>query len=180
MLNWSYQQVRDELASTNQAIVNAGGATPTLFRPPYGETNSTINQAAQDLGLRVITWDVDSRDWDGASASAIANSANQLQNGQVILMHDASYNNTNGAISQFAANLRARGLCAGKIDPSTGRAVAPSTNTGGNTGSNTGNGGNGGMCNWYGTSIPLCQTTNDGWGWENSQSCVSQNTCNSQ
>lgn len=185
MLNWSYQQVRDELASTNQAIVNAGGATPTLFRPPYGETNSTINQAAQDLGLRVITWDVDSRDWDGASSSAIANSANQLQNGQVILMHDANYNNTNGAISQFASNLRARGLCAGKIDPSTGRAVAPSTNTGSNSGSNTGNGGNGGntnggMCNWYGTSIPLCQTTNDGWGWENSQSCVSQNTCNSQ
>jgi hypothetical protein len=38
----------------------------------------------------------------------------------------------------------------------------------------------GGYCNWYGSSIPLCSNTSNGWGWENNQSCVSQNTCNSQ
>lgn len=38
----------------------------------------------------------------------------------------------------------------------------------------------GGMCNWYGSQIPLCQNTQNGWGWENNQSCVSVNTCNSQ
>ena len=151
MLNWNYQQVLDELTRTNQAIQNGGAPKPTLFRPPYGETNATINQAAQAAGLRVITWDVDSKDWDGASSAAIANANNQLQNGQVILMHDASYNNTNGAIAQIAANLRAKGLCPGRIDPATGRAVAPSGNTGGNTGGTTSStpptsaaGGNGG------------------------------------
>lgn len=186
MLNWSYQQVRDELSQTNLLIQNAGGAQPTLFRPPYGETNSTINQAAQDLGLRVIIWDVDSRDWDGASASAIANATGQLQDGQVILMHDASYNNTNNAIAQIASGLQSRGLCPGRIDPNTGRAVAPSGgNTGGNSGNNgsntnNNNNGNGGTCNWYGTILPLCQSTPSGWGWENSQSCVSPSTCSSQ
>jgi hypothetical protein len=41
-------------------------------------------------------------------------------------------------------------------------------------------GGSCGTCNWYGTNYPLCCTTTSGWGWENSQSCVSQSTCNSQ
>ena len=190
MGSYSYQQVYDELNRTNQAIQNAGAPKPTLFRPPYGTVNSTIQQAAQALGLRVITWDVDSQDWNGASASAIANAANQLQNGQVILMHDANYANTNAAIPQIAANLRAKGLCPGRIDPNTGRAVAPSGSGGGNKGggnsssssSSTGgnNGGTNCQCNWYGTLYPTCQIQTSGWGWENSRSCISTSTCNSQ
>jgi peptidoglycan/xylan/chitin deacetylase (PgdA/CDA1 family) len=187
MTSWTQAQVADELNRTNQAIQNAGAPKPTLFRPPYGETNSTIQQAAQAAGLRIVTWDVDSQDWNGASAAAIANANNQLQNGQVILMHDGSYTNTNNAIAQIATNLRAKGLCPGRIDPATGRAVAPSTSGGGNTGtssssSSSGNAGGGTncQCNWYGTLYPSCQTTTTGWGWENSKSCISNSTCISQ
>lgn len=191
----SYQQIYDELNRTSQAIQNAGAPRPTLFRPPYGESNSNVQQAAQALGMRVITWDVDSQDWNGASASAIANAANQLQNGQVILMHDAGYNNTNAAIAQIASNLRAKGLCPGRIDPATGRAVAPAggstssvasstpassqasssvaSSSGGNTGSNC-------QCNWWGTLYPTCTNTASGWGWENNRSCITTVTCNSQ
>ncbi|HTF97392.1 MAG TPA: glycoside hydrolase family 11 protein [Cellvibrio sp.] len=191
----SYQQIYDELNRTNQAIQSAGAPKPTLFRPPYGETNSNINQAAQNLSLRVITWNVDSQDWNGASAAAIANAANQLQNGQVILMHDANYNNTNAAIPQIAANLRAKGLCAGRIDPSTGRAVAPSGgNNGGTTTSSSRSStpvvttsssssvatGGACQCNWWGTRYPICTSTASGWGWENNKSCITTSTCNSQ
>lgn len=35
-------------------------------------------------------------------------------------------------------------------------------------------------CNWYGTFYPSCVTTQSGWGWENSQSCISNSTCTSQ
>ncbi|MEJ2612834.1 MAG: glycoside hydrolase family 11 protein [Candidatus Thiodiazotropha sp.] len=52
----------------------------------------------------------------------------------------------------------------------------PSANI--NTDDNTDTNTSGGVCNWYGTNIPICQDTNDGWGWENSQSCVSESTCN--
>lgn len=38
----------------------------------------------------------------------------------------------------------------------------------------------GGQCNWYGTLYPLCATTQSGWGWENSSSCIARTTCNSQ
>lgn len=193
MGSMSYQQIYNELNSTNQAIQNAGAPKPTIFRPPYGTVNSTIQQAAQALGLRLITWDVDSQDWNNASAAAIANSANSLQNGQVILLHDASWANTNGAIAQIAANLRAKGLCPGRIDANTGRAVAPTTNNSG--GGNTGGGntssssssvipgtgsGNSCQCNWWGTLYPLCQTQTSGWGYENSRSCIGSGICNSQ
>lgn len=124
MTGYSYQAVYDELNRANQAIQNAGSPKPTLYRPPYGETNTTIQQAAQALGMRVITWDVDSQDWNNASTSSILSAVNRLQNGQVILMHDG-YANTNNAISQIAANLKSRGLCPGKIDPLSGRAVKP-------------------------------------------------------
>ncbi|WP_250463309.1 glycoside hydrolase family 11 protein [Microbulbifer litoralis] len=124
MSGYSYQQVYSELSQASQAIQNAGAPTPTLYRPPYGEVNGTIQQAAQDLGMGLVTWDVDSQDWNGASTSSIVNAANQLQDGQVILMHDG-YTSTNNAVSQISANLSARGLCPGRIDPATGRAVAP-------------------------------------------------------
>jgi peptidoglycan/xylan/chitin deacetylase (PgdA/CDA1 family) len=124
MAGYTVAQVNSELSQTNQAIQAAGAPKPTVFRPPYGESSTNVQQAAQALGLRVVTWDVDSQDWNGASTAAIVNANNQLQNGQVILMHDG-YINTNNAIAQIAVNLKAKGLCPGKIDPSTGRAVAP-------------------------------------------------------
>ena len=45
----------DELSRTNSAIVAGGAPTPKLFRPPYGETSSTLQAAASANGLRVIT-----------------------------------------------------------------------------------------------------------------------------
>jgi endoglucanase len=36
------------------------------------------------------------------------------------------------------------------------------------------------QCNWYGNLYPLCVTTTNGWGYENSKSCISRSTCASQ
>ncbi|MCO8272801.1 polysaccharide deacetylase family protein [Actinoplanes sp. TRM 88003] len=124
MLTLSQAQMSSELSRTQTAIRNAGGGTPTIFRPPYGETNGTLQSAASALGLRTVTWDVDSQDWNGASTAAIVQAAARLTNGQLILMHD-NYQTTINAIPQIAAGLAQRGLCAGTISSATGRAVAP-------------------------------------------------------
>ncbi|MDQ7907203.1 polysaccharide deacetylase family protein [Phytohabitans sp. ZYX-F-186] len=120
----SSQQITSELTQTQQAIQQATGQTPRLFRPPYGETNATIRSIESQLGLTEVLWDVDSQDWNGASTSAIVQAAGRLQNGQVILMHDG-YQTTIQAVPQIASNLASRNLCAGMISTSTGRAVAP-------------------------------------------------------
>ncbi|MBO4159243.1 MULTISPECIES: polysaccharide deacetylase family protein [Micromonospora] len=124
MTSMGQSQMQSDLSQTNSAIQSATGVRPQLFRPPYGETNSTLQSVASSLGMRQVIWDVDSQDWNGASVSQIVANAGRLQNGQVILMHDG-IQNTRDAIPQIMANLNSRGLCPGMISPSTGRAVAP-------------------------------------------------------
>jgi peptidoglycan/xylan/chitin deacetylase (PgdA/CDA1 family) len=113
-----------EISRTQSAIANAGGGTPKLFRPPYGETNATLRSVEQKYGLTEIIWDVDSQDWNNASTDAIVAANARLTNGQVILMHDWPAN-TLAAIPRIAQGLAARNLCPGMISTSTGRAVAP-------------------------------------------------------
>ncbi|MFD5129601.1 polysaccharide deacetylase family protein [Streptomyces olindensis] len=120
----SQTQIDSEISRTQQAIATAGGGTPKLFRPPYGETNATVRSVAARHGLTEIIWHVDSQDWNGASTDAIVQSAARLTNGQVILMHDWSAN-TLAAIPRIAQTLASRGLCPGTISPQTGRAVSP-------------------------------------------------------
>ncbi|MEV1026407.1 polysaccharide deacetylase family protein [Streptomyces sp. NPDC050264] len=126
-------QIDSEISRTQQAIAGAGGGTPKLFRPPYGETNATLKAVEAKYGLTEIIWDVDSQDWNNASTDAIVAAAGRLTNGQVILMHDWPAN-TLAAIPRIAQGLAARGLCAGMISPTTGRAVAPDAGSGGGGG----------------------------------------------
>jgi peptidoglycan-N-acetylglucosamine deacetylase len=117
-------QMQSELSRAQSAIQSAGAPAPKLFRPPYGETNSTLKSVESGLGLKEIIWDVDSQDWNGASTSAIVSAAGRLTAGQIILMHD-NYATTRAAIPQIVSGLNGRNLCAGMISPTTGRAVAP-------------------------------------------------------
>ncbi|AEY92970.1 xylanase deacetylase [Streptomyces corchorusii] len=120
----SQAQIDSEISRTQQAIAAAGGGTPQLFRPPYGETNATVQAVEAKYGLRQIIWDVDSQDWNGASTDAIVQAVSRLTNGQIILMHEWPAN-TLAAIPRIAQTLAGKGLCAGRISPQTGRAVAP-------------------------------------------------------
>ncbi|GAB3463073.1 polysaccharide deacetylase family protein [Actinophytocola sediminis] len=125
----SAAQITSELSQTQQALQQAIGQTPNLFRPPYGETNATVRTVEAQLGLTEVLWSVDSQDWNGASTSQIVQAAGNLQSGGVILMHDG-YQTTINAIPQIMANLASRNLCAGMISPTTGRAVAPTGDPG--------------------------------------------------
>ena len=163
LIQESQAQIDSEVSRTQQAIASAGGGTPKLFRPPYGETNSTLQSVEAKYGLTQIIWDVDSQDWNGASVDAIVQANARLTNGQIILMHEWPAN-TLAAIPRIAQGLASRGLCAGMISPQTGRAVAP---TGGTTPSSapptttptTPSGGGGGSC----TATLSAGTTGNDW-----------------
>jgi peptidoglycan/xylan/chitin deacetylase (PgdA/CDA1 family) len=142
LIQESQAQIDSEVSRTQTAIANAGGGTPKLFRPPYGETNSTLQSVEAKYGLTQIIWDVDSQDWNGASTDAIVAANARLTNGQIILMHEWPAN-TLAAIPRIAQGLASRGLCYGMISPQTGRAVAPDGSSGGGGG---GGGGGTGSC----------------------------------
>jgi peptidoglycan/xylan/chitin deacetylase (PgdA/CDA1 family) len=135
LVNLSQADIQSQLSRTQQIIQQTVGTAPRLFRPPYGETNATLKSVEASLGLREIIWDVDSQDWNNASAASIRQAASQLQNGQIILMHDWPAN-TVAALPGILQDLRSRNLCPGVVSPDTGRAVAPS-GSGGSTGGGT-------------------------------------------
>ncbi|WP_433789403.1 polysaccharide deacetylase family protein [Actinoplanes sp. CA-252034] len=113
-----------QISRTQEAIRRVTGVTPSLFRPPYLDTDDALRAVQRRFGLTEINADVDAKDWDNASVEQIVAAVGRLRDGDVVLLHDWPPN-TVAAIPQIAATLRSRGLCAGKISPVTGRAVAP-------------------------------------------------------
>ncbi|GAA1719666.1 polysaccharide deacetylase family protein [Nonomuraea bangladeshensis] len=124
MTQLTAEQQDAQISRTQDVITRVTGATPRLFRPPYLETDEGLRAVELRHGLTEINADVDSQDWNNATADQIAAKARELRSGDVILMHDWPAN-TVRAIPRIAADLRERGLCAGRISPVTGRAVAP-------------------------------------------------------
>ncbi|MFD5316586.1 polysaccharide deacetylase family protein [Streptomyces sp. NPDC127098] len=107
--------VQDEISRTQTLLRQATGQTPTLFRPPYGETNTQVRDIARQQGITAeVLWNVDSRDWAGASTAQIVQAASTLRNGDIILMHDG-YQTTVNAVPQILSGLSSRGLCPGRI-----------------------------------------------------------------
>ena len=104
----------EEIASTQWVLRDLTGKEPTLFRPPYGETNDQVRADLQRIGLLEVLWTVDSRDWAGATPEEIAAAAGRLQPGGIILMHDWPPA-TIQAIPLIAQVLAENGLCPGRI-----------------------------------------------------------------
>lgn len=118
----SQSAIAQEISSTQNAIRQATGQTPTLFRPPYGETNGTVQAEAQRQGMAQVLWTVDTQDWNGASTANIVRAATGASAGGIVLMHDG-YQTTVNAVPQIVQGLQAKNLCPGKIVNQGGRAV---------------------------------------------------------
>lgn len=75
-----------ELRRTRAAQFGLAGP---CVRPPYGRVNEDVRTTAQDLGLRIILWDVDVGDWEERPvADLVADLREATHPGAVILMHD--------------------------------------------------------------------------------------------
>lgn len=86
-----------------------GRKTIDWFRPPYGSWNSRVATIAAGCGYRhMLLWDVDTRDWSGISASAIATRALAGTKGSIILLH-AGPANTPYALQRIINGYKARG-----------------------------------------------------------------------
>lgn len=103
----SQQDVKEQIQKTNEAIKNACGAYPTLFRPSYGATNDQINES---VGMPVIMWSLDTLDWKSRNADKIISSVCSGKNldGKIILMHSL-YGSTAEATKKIVPWLQENG-----------------------------------------------------------------------
>lgn len=54
------EQITKELADTHAVVKELTGIEMDLFRPPFGEYNNNVIEAAEEFGYYTIQWDVDS------------------------------------------------------------------------------------------------------------------------
>ncbi|OLT32010.1 hypothetical protein BJF79_36540 [Actinomadura sp. CNU-125] len=110
----SAAQVREQLANTSAAVADAGAPLPTLFRPPFGATDATVEAQARALGMRVVRWTIDTHDWRGRRPDEIAATVlTRAEPGAVVLMHDGVARSaaTVRALPTIIRGLRNRGFC---------------------------------------------------------------------
>ena len=82
----STDKIANQIGTTNDLIQQAAGSTATVMRPPYGAINDTVRSS---VGLPMILWSIDTLDWKTRNAqSSIDTVMNDVQDGDVILMHD--------------------------------------------------------------------------------------------
>jgi peptidoglycan/xylan/chitin deacetylase (PgdA/CDA1 family) len=93
----SRQVIHEELRACNQALEDTLGASVRYFRPPHGARRPFVLQAARELGLTTVQWNVTARDWQSIGVAAIlANVERGLKRSQSrgmganILLHDGN------------------------------------------------------------------------------------------
>lgn len=85
-----------EVDNANREIQNVIGVSPTLLRPPYGNTNSKIKSLTD---MYTILWDIDTEDWKYKDPEVIAqNIIDNAHDGAIVLMHDIYETSIDGAI----------------------------------------------------------------------------------
>lgn len=104
------QDIPSQLSKANDVISAATGQTPTLYRPAGGLSNAAVRQAAGQLGLAEILWDVIPYDWINDSNTAATRQVlmSQIKPGSVVLLHD-TYSSTVDLVYQFIPVLKANG-----------------------------------------------------------------------
>lgn len=95
MSQLSKEQMKEELMVAHEKVKNLTGIEMDLFRPPFGEYDNNVIEAAQECNYYSVQWDVDSLDWKEQGAEAEINQVlnhKHLGNGSIILFHnDAKY-----------------------------------------------------------------------------------------
>ncbi|TCP65652.1 polysaccharide deacetylase family protein [Baia soyae] len=106
--------VNQQISKTNDAIQDAIGKKPTLFRPPYGaRKGGIVDGEAQKLNMKVILWSVDTLDWNHKSKDQIMEAYHrEFKPGGIVLQHSAGnegLKETVKALPEMIRDLKSKG-----------------------------------------------------------------------
>ncbi|MBQ1274672.1 MAG: polysaccharide deacetylase family protein [Cellulosilyticum sp.] len=107
----SKEAVKTDLMGAHEEIKKITGKECFLYRPPYGEYNDTVLDAAKECNYYTIQWDVDSIDWKGYEADVIVKKVlehKHLGNGSIILLHNGA-KHTAQALPDIIKGLKEKG-----------------------------------------------------------------------
>ena len=105
----SAASIRSNLQKCIDLTYQMTGQKVTLLRPPGGNTNKNARSVCGDMGLYIVNWSVDSRDWESRNASKIYNEImKEVGPGAIVLCHDI-YSTTAAAMERVIPELVRQG-----------------------------------------------------------------------
>ncbi|HPU01020.1 MAG: polysaccharide deacetylase family protein [Firmicutes bacterium] len=103
------EEIKAELKNVEEMIQQVSGQKTTLFRPPFGEYNNQVIEAASELGYKTIQWSIDSLDWQNLSREEIIERVtSRAHKGAIILFHNNGLH-TADALPEIIAYYRKHG-----------------------------------------------------------------------
>jgi peptidoglycan/xylan/chitin deacetylase (PgdA/CDA1 family) len=124
MLRRTPRRTDDDITTAYRTIVDATGAEPRWFRPPFGVISYSSLRSARRLGMRTVLWTTWGRDWrrEATPQSVTADVLRRYVDGGTVLLHDSdctsypgSWRSALGALPRLADELGARGLTVGPV-----------------------------------------------------------------
>jgi peptidoglycan/xylan/chitin deacetylase (PgdA/CDA1 family) len=107
-------RMRSEMQDVNTFLERRFDIRLDLFRPPGGASTTPVVTVASSLGLRVVDWNVDPRDWvAGATRKSITRAVlAQVKPGSIVDLHDGGGDQhaTVEALPGIIRGLRKRGF----------------------------------------------------------------------
>ncbi len=106
-----------ELATAQEKIVRHTGATPRLFRAPYGVRWFGLKSAQERLRLLGVMWGTIGRDWKWPAPRVAKLCLDRARNGHIVCLHDGritqpspDISTTLAAVDAIIPALKERGL----------------------------------------------------------------------
>ena len=85
-----------QVEKTNDIIEGITGERPHFLRPPFGCWKESLDCETEMIK---VLWDIDPLDWNAHNSSEIARRVlSKVEDGDIILMHDASESSVNAAL----------------------------------------------------------------------------------
>ncbi len=114
-------RLRADMARGAAALESASGARPRLFRPPVGLVSHTVALAAEAEGLSLVGFSRRARDGRrGATPAAVLErSLGALEDGAVLLLHDASERGDHRPASLGVLDALLRGIASARLSTVT-------------------------------------------------------------
>lgn len=101
--------VQYQLQMANSLIEQVAGQQPRYLRPPYGAVDDRVMWIAQENGLMVVKWTIDTRDWEHRDADKTYEAImRDVKDGSIVLCHDL-YQPTAEAMERVIPDLIAMG-----------------------------------------------------------------------
>ena len=106
----SLKSVRSQLTRSLEAVKDIAGYEIRALRPPYGSSNKNVRSACKELGLFIVTWNIDTLDWQTRNANKTYRAImKNTKTGNIILMHDL-YATTASAVEKAVPELIEKGV----------------------------------------------------------------------